>query len=218
MTSISSRHARDPLDAELDHGLPSAGETQSRFDYAKLLRARAAPHRPVTRAGPISQHPPALSQQSGTREDDEQQRRAATADGQSREDVEPAITPDNAANRALASRVAHAAEPVVSSVLERQQRVLHLVGTLAREIAGFCSDPSIASSGNWEVQMRLDERLFPHTTLYLTLSCFTVDLRFDALDFEVKQLLLDHSSMLERELGAALSAWGESRDIKLTVW
>ena len=107
---------------------------------------------------------------------------------------------------------------MVSAIFERQQRVLDLVGPLAREIGGFCSDAAIARAGNWEAQIRLDGRLFPNTTLYLTLSPFTLHLRFDTLDSEVKQLLLDHSSMLERELDATLRAWGEARDIELTVW
>jgi type III secretion control protein HpaP len=218
MSSISSRRLRDANGAGLDDDFPAADGAPSGFDYAKLLRARTAPHRPVAR---MTQTPQRAAQQSGpVAEDDEREedKPASLASRLAAEEEAPVRAVDTAANRALGSRVAHAAAPIVSTVFARQQRVLDLVATLAREIAGFCSDAAIANGGNWDVQMPLDERLFPHTTLYLTLSRFIMQLRFDAPDPEVKQLLLDHSSMLERELDATLRAWGESRDIQLTVW
>ncbi|MFP6560946.1 type III secretion system protein SctP [Paraburkholderia sp. B3] len=220
MTSISSRRVRDASGSELDDGWAGANSTPGGFDYAKLLRTRGAPHRPVAR---ITQAPPRAAPQTPQPMPDRQQDEARAADDiASREaplaQAESVPPRDTAAASALGSRVAHAAMPVVSSVFARQQRVLDLVGTLSREIAAFCSDAAIANGGNWDVQMPLDEQRFPHTTLYLTLSRFVMQLRFDAPDPEIKQLLLDHSSMLERELDATLRAWGESRDIQLTVW
>ncbi|WP_118179578.1 type III secretion system protein SctP [Paraburkholderia phosphatilytica] len=218
MSSISSQRLRDTNGAESDDGWSPADNTPAGFDYAKLLRARTAPHRPVARTTQTAQTPQRAAQQQPDAEEQKEERPATLAHRLPAEEDAPLPATDNAANRVLGSRVAHAAGPIVSSVFARQQRVLDLVGTLAREIAGFCSDAAIANAGNWDVQMPLDEHLFPHTTLYLTLSRFIMQLRFDAADPEIKQLLLDHSSMLERELDATLRAWGESRDIQLTVW
>jgi type III secretion control protein HpaP len=215
MSSISSRRLRDANGAESDDGWSAADNTPGGFDYAMLLRARTAPHRPVART---TQTPQRAAQQEPAAEEQQEERPTTLANRLAAEEDAPAPATDSAANRALGSRVAHATGPIVSSVFARQQRVLDLVNTLAREIAGFCSDAAIANAGNWDVQMPLDEQLFPHTTLYLTLSRFIMQLRFDAPDPEIKQLLLDHSSMLERELDATLRAWGESRDIQLTVW
>lgn len=214
MTSVTNQHLRDPLDAQLERATTKADVTRSRFDYARLLRGSTAPHRPVMRSAQTSERESAPAQSNLAEEDAEQRSPAHRAA------YEPPATVDldGTTNDALGARVADAVEPVVSTMLARQQRIVDLVGTLAREIAGFCSDPSIVSGGSWDAQMKLDERLFPQTTLYLRLSGLAVSLRFDAVDPESKQLLLDHSSMLERELDAALRAWGESRDIQLTVW
>ena len=224
MTSISSRRVRDVPGAEADDTWLGADGAARGFDYAKLLRSRSAPHRPVARVAQTPQRTVAQSLQQDPDEPAQEALRNANDNAISianhaAEDEPALVAPREAStDPALGSRVAHAAEPLVSSVFMRQQRMLDLVGTLAREIAGFCSDSAIVNGGNWDVQMPLDEHLAPHTTLYLTLSRFIIQLRFDAPDPNVKQLLLDHSSMLERELDATLRAWGESRDIQLTVW
>lgn len=218
MTSISSRRVRDVPGAEPDDTWPGVDDASRGFDYAKLLRARSAPHRPVARVTLAPQRAPAQSAQQDPDKPAQDARPAAIANRHASDDPAPVPPRETATDTALGSRVAHAAEPLVSSVFMRQQRMLDLVGTLSREIAGFCSDSAIVNGGNWDVQMPLDEHLVPHTTLYLTLSRFIIQLRFDAPDPNVKQLLLDHSSMLERELDATLRAWGESRDIQLTVW
>jgi len=80
------------------------------------------------------------------------------------------------------------------------------------------ADPAIGDAGNWEVRIPLDERILPDTTLYLSLSRFWLSLRFDTRGIETRQLLFDHSAMLERELASLLNAWGTPRDIELTVW
>ncbi len=89
---------------------------------------------------------------------------------------------------------------------------------LARDVAAFCVDPAIGDAGSWEVRIPLDAGILPHTMLYLSLSRFRLSLRFDARTIETRQLLYDHSAMLEREVAALLDAWATPLDIELTVW
>jgi type III secretion control protein HpaP len=207
-----------PGDLPGDDVLDDSGHPVSGFDYASLLRGRAPPHRLVTRTGAAAKDPGGRSSKESEAEP------APSAQGSPTPALPlPCEAGASAASQsidraALGARVANAAATVVSSVFIQQQRVLDVVGSLAREIAGFCSDPAIADAGDWSVQLPLAPHLFPHTTLYLTLSRFVLQLRFDAPAPETKQLLLDHSAMLERELDVMLRAWGEARDIELTVW
>lgn len=119
---------------------------------------------------------------------------------------------------AVTQRVCGATLPVVDALFRTQGQFLELATSLASEVTAFCSDPAIGNAGNWEVQMPLDKAVLPDTTLYLSLSCFRLSLRFDTSNTETKQLLLNHSTMLEREIDSLLKAWGAPRDIELTVW
>jgi type III secretion control protein HpaP len=209
-----------PGDLPGDDVLDDSGHPASGFDYASLLRGRAPARRLVTRTGAG-----AAAKDSGGRSSNESEAdpQPTAQDSPAPAFPQPCEAGASAASQsidraALGARVANAAATVVSSVFIRQQRVLDVVGSLAREIAGFCSDPAIADAGDWSVQLPLAQHIFPHTTLYLTLSRFVLQLRFDAPAPETKQLLLDHSAMLERELDVMLRAWGEARDIELTVW
>lgn len=243
MTHIESRHLRiipgqgdgyDEASAEPSSVVGSRGRA---FDYAALLGRRRALHRlggdanPNAQAQTPSDGEDAQEDESGAhapqaprpfaREPDPQDETpwdsvAGHASGRSlRSTADDADSPER---QALRARVAGAAMPVVSAVYQQQQRCLHLLGSLAREIGAFCSERAIADAGNWEVQLPLDQKLLPQTTLYLSLSRFRLQLRFDAPDLAARQLLLDHSSLLERELDTMLRAWGEAREIELTVW
>jgi type III secretion control protein HpaP len=239
MTHIGSRHLRIiPNDKDGDTQADAAANARSRgrkFDYASLLGRRRAPHRLSSDAdaqsgGGSNSH----TAEASPEEDDAAAASSSAGDSASNgiamwdSAPEPAAQQADAASDAAASasperqalraRVTHAAAPVVSAVYQQQQRFLQLLGSLAREIGGFCGDPSIAEAGNWEVQLPLDPKILPHTTLYLTLSRFSLQLRFDTPDIATKQLLLEHSALLERELDTMLRAWGEARDIELTVW
>lgn len=118
----------------------------------------------------------------------------------------------------LAQRVPSATLPVVDAMFRTQGQFLKLAATLAAEVASFCADPSITASGNWNVRLPLDRTILPDTTLFLSLSPFHLSLRFDTQNALSRQLLLDHSALLQRELDSLLRAWGASRDIELTVW
>jgi type III secretion control protein HpaP len=244
MTHIESRHLRiipgqnDAYDDASAEPSPVADSRGRAFDYASLLGRRRALHRLSGNANANAQ---ADSQSNG---DDAQEDESAApapqaprpfarephpqgeAPWDSAAGHAPAHTPGHAADeaadsperQALQARVAGAAVPVVSAVYQQQHRCLQLLGSLAREIGAFCSERAIADAGNWEVQLPLDQKLLPQTTLYLSLSRFRLQLRFDAPDSAARQLLLDNSNLLERELDSMLRAWGEAREIELTVW
>ncbi|OAJ61461.1 hypothetical protein A6V36_24100 [Paraburkholderia ginsengiterrae] len=119
---------------------------------------------------------------------------------------------------AVTQRVSGATLPVVDALFRTQGQFLELATSLATEVTAFCANPAIGNAGNWEVQIPLDPAVLPDTTLYLSLSCFVLSLRFDTSSAETKQLLLNHSAMLEREIDSLLKAWGAPREIELTVW
>jgi type III secretion control protein HpaP len=246
MTHIESRHLRiipghgDAYDDASAEPSPATGSRGSPFDYASLLGRRRALHRlggnanantnaqaETGSAGEDAQeddsdaHAPQAPRPFAREPDPHDETPWDSAAGRAPGRL-PGGTADEAADsperQALRARVAGAAMPVVSAVYQQQQRCLHLLGSLAREIGAFCSERSIAEAGNWEVQLPLDQKLLPQTTLYLSLSRFRLQLRFDAPDMAARQLLLDHSSLLERELDTMLRAWGEAREIELTVW
>jgi type III secretion control protein HpaP len=106
----------------------------------------------------------------------------------------------------------------VEELSQVKQSFSVLTATLAREIAAFCADPAISQAGHWEARIPLDQRIFEQTTLYLQLSQFKLALRFDSADPATRQLLSDHVPSLERELKKLMMAWGEPRDIEITVW
>ncbi|CAN7581969.1 type III secretion system protein SctP [Trinickia sp. LjRoot230] len=118
----------------------------------------------------------------------------------------------------LTERISSSTLPIVDAMYRTQGQFIKLAATLATEVASFCGDPSITASGNWDAQLPLDRTILPDTVLYLSLSPFRLSLRFDTQSALSRQLLLDHSTFLERELDSLLRAWGTPRDIELTVW
>ncbi|PQV53157.1 type III secretion system protein SctP [Paraburkholderia sp. BL21I4N1] len=240
MTHIVSRHVRViPGEADTGTADDAAARSASRgrgFDYASLLGRRRAVlrlnHQGDAHAGAGSQDDPsahdaeavehasipAAPQPFFSHDEGSSPQTAEDAAGSRANGAASAGHTPLPERLAIGSRVEDAAQPVVSAVYRQQQRFVQLLGSLAREIGAFCGDPSIAEAGNWEVQLPLDQKLLPQTTLYLTLSRFSLQLRFDTTDTVARQLLLEHSALLERELDTLLRAWGEARDIELTVW
>jgi type III secretion control protein HpaP len=230
---IRSLHPRVIAADGDDDASASSARTSLNFDYASLLkkrrvprcvdsdaRARPNPASQVATAHGDDQNKATLS--SGSHGDGgalsaiDAYRALTRADKPTTDDESSTIS--GAEREALGTQVSHATAPVVSAMFRQQQNMVALLGSLAREIGAFCGDPSIANGGNWDVQLALDPKILPHTTLHLSLSRFRLELRFDAPDVGMRQLLLEHSESLERELGAILRAWGEARDIELTVW
>ncbi len=222
MTAIDSRSARIiPGAAPADTSRPR----ERRFDYASLA-SRREPHRLPTREQAESggqetpDEPPQQQPEIALYFDPRYATGEAEAVAPDASDATLAAGPADAVDEGdtLPARVERAAVPIVSAVYMHQQQYLQVLGVLTREIAAFCGDPAIAGSGNWEAHMTLDPTLLPHTRLSLSLSRFSLQLRFDAQDPGARDLLLTHSTMLQRELADTLRAWGEVRDIELTVW
>ncbi|MDR3096669.1 MAG: type III secretion system protein SctP [Paraburkholderia sp.] len=232
MTYIGSRHLRiipgDPDAPDAPHAAD-----QDEFDYAALLKGRRAWRRPARdartrdlaatdRAGDgsdaASGHDERDPGESGAPVPFADIEQTSEQDRRSKQDTEAAAAALSEARAAIGAQVARAAAPVVSAVFGRQQRMVALLAALARHIGAFCGDPAVTEAGNWEVELPLDPGVLPHTTLYLSLSRFRLQLRFDTQDPAARHLLFEHSGMLERELDTILRAWGEPRDIELTLW
>ncbi len=226
MAHIESRPLRIiPGDAE-PQPLPDDARAR-RFDYATLarrVRARKPPGRDAGASGDTSAAERHDTSAYGQPTGDDTQDGAADNAGSARgaDAGSPLAGHSNAApptsDDLLPERLAHVTLPIVDSMFRTQSHFLELATSLATEVAAFASDQAIGDAGNWEVQMPLDRAILPDTTLYLSLSRFRLSLRFDTPDADTKQLLLQHSALLERELDQLLRAWGTPRDIELSVW
>ncbi|MCG1054983.1 type III secretion system protein SctP [Mycetohabitans sp. B5] len=208
MTSIRHRPVRI-IARDSEHAAPVYGR-RARPDYASLAR-RGRPadthedtllvlHHGIASTKLALTYP--SGQDADTSDDNSQSSEDGTADASSMVD----------------KRLRKALQPVVAKILRTQDKVMDLVCKLTQEIAAFCGDRSINETGTWDAQLPLDASLLRNTTLNLTLSYSTLSLRFDTDDDDIKQLLLTHTPMLERELDTLMRAWDVPRQIQLTVW
>ena len=216
MPIIESRPLRI-IAAQLEARERSERTSSRRFDYAALARrAHARPEQ-------VEAHE---RDESGSQRDSGTDRYASIFAGDRNDnaagsgDETPEFVEDGGGNPnlELPNRITRTTLPVVDAMYRTQGQILKLAATLATEVAAFCGDPSITANGNWEAQLPLDGKIVPDTTLYLSLSPFHLSLRFDTQSARSRQLLLDHSALLERELDSLLRAWNAARDIELTVW
>ena len=217
MPTIEPRPLRI-IAAELEARERTERSGARRFDYAALARR--------ARGGPRHEDAQADDDTSGSDRDpaasDGLSIFASASDDDSDEAQRwtPALGQGGLGSKSveLSERIARSTLPVVDAMYRTQGQLLELAATLATEVASFCGDPSITANGNWNVQLPLDSTIVPDTVLYLSLSPFHLSLRFDTQSARSRQLLLDHSTLLERELDSLLRAWGAARDIELTVW
>ncbi|WP_175865840.1 type III secretion system protein SctP [Burkholderia cepacia] len=170
-----------------------------RFDYAALLRRRAVP-----RVDGLASEGDSCEAYDAP---------DSGADDDARGDALLATR----ARGSLAERIGTASAPVVVAVYRQQNRFIELIAHIAREIAEFCSNRTITRSGSWDICLPLDPAVLPDTTLYLSLSPLCLQLRFDAQDSSSRQLLWQHSRLLDRELTGLLDAWGEPRQIEIVI-
>lgn len=196
---------------------PATADTPTRrFDYAALARR--------ARARQANVGNPDAAPETTVDESDLQPmqtlRRHEGSDDEGQADGANDVDEQAAAHQhaTLVEQVSSGSVPVVDAIFRREGQFLELATSLANEVAAFCADPAVGASGNWDVQMPIDETILADTTLYLSLSPFQLSLRFDTANIESKTLLLHHSTMLEREIGSLLRAWSAPRDIELMVW
>ncbi|MBP0633592.1 MULTISPECIES: type III secretion system protein SctP [unclassified Cupriavidus] len=227
MTLIEPRPLR--IIASNSDQRPTARVVRARpFDYAVLVRRPSAPRASVAfdRATPETQADHSCEASDPVdncahvipfddgRASDSNAHVEATAEGEAaRESASPL-----AAHEALLQRLPATTMPAVDVLFRTRGHFLELARSLAWQVAAFCANPAIGNAGNWEVSIPLDARILPDTTLYLSLSRFWLSLRFDTPSIGTRQLLFDHSAVLERDLAALLNAWGTPREIELTVW
>ncbi|MCA3780498.1 MAG: type III secretion system protein SctP [Burkholderia sp.] len=184
--------AADPVD-------PPGTRRARRFDYAALLRRRAVPR------------------VNGAASGDDGRDAYDAPDSGADEDAGGDAPGGTRAGASLAERIGAASAPVVDAVYRQQNRFIELTAHIAREIAEFCANRTIAQSGSWDVCLPLDPAVLPDTTLYLSLSPLCLQLRFDTQDPSSRQLLWQHSRLLDRELTGLLDAWGEPRQIEIVI-
>jgi type III secretion control protein HpaP len=229
MTYIGSRHLRIIPGGSDASASPSDAEPDD-FNYAALLKGVRAWRRLArdarTRDMAASDHADDEHGSASVRDDDHPGKpdtpalfsdvdQASEEDSNQDQDADANLSSTRAT---VGAHIARSATPVLAAVFARQQCMVALLASLARHIGTFCRDPAVAEAGNWDVELPLDPGVLPHTTLYLSLSRFGLQLRFDTQNPTSRQLLLEHSGLLERELDAILRAWGEPRDIELTLW
>lgn len=176
--------------------IASSGEDSSRSAGVRLRRSRQADFGSLLRRDGAL--PGAERTSPGTPIDDE-------ADTPRREEL------------TLAQRIGSASQRVVAAVLRREQQMLELAHLLAQHIAELASNAAIRQAGHWEIAMWIDPQCLPGTHLHLTLSHAVLLLRFDAEGTDTRELLLQHASLLEREMRHLLAVQGESRTLELTV-
>ncbi|KVE37979.1 hypothetical protein WS68_24830 [Burkholderia sp. TSV86] len=101
-----------------------------------------------------------------------------------------------------------------------QRRVIPAasVEKLGQHIASLYNGLATLDFGEWHIHFPLDEDHFGPTRLTVSFSPILVQLRFDTSVSQIKQLLLDHSGALQRELDQTLRACGETRQIEIFVW
>jgi len=217
---ISIRPSRD--DAP-DSAARDTAQRMRGFDYARLLRRRASPHRPVEHAAPDGTHLTEMRAALTPADGGNTPHAASRGGHQSHEDpTEPhsgsSVDESSESRALLAERIVGATAPIATAVLAHDWVFIQLFATLAREVAAFCTDPAIVTGGYWDARLLLDKNVFPNTILNVTLSPLSLQLRFEAMDAETRQLILQHSTRLERELNVLLHAWSEVRYIELSVW
>ncbi|OXJ06582.1 type III secretion system protein SctP [Burkholderia sp. AU6039] len=213
MSRIDSADIRPPSNQDDPPPLPGRG-----FDYAALLARRRTVVRPVSDAPRAARSrddrdaaPDTAVPLPGTFSSLPIEYETA--------DSELHLTPTELLEcRAVGTRIASAAAPIASVALQAQRDRLRLLDLLSREIAAFCSDGAVATSGQWEAHIVLSDRILASTELQLSLSHFDLQLRFDAKDLEARQLLLVHSTALEQALDTVLRAWGQPKRVRITVW
>lgn len=187
-----------PLPGDAERPAPMRSR---RVDYAALLRRARVPDQP---------HDDAHSHEHRQDSFDEAFDNEARGDHANDQDSKPRES-------AMAERIGSVCSPIVDAVYRQQARFIDLTGRIAREVAAFCANGAVGRAGNWEMSLALDPRILPATTLHLALSPRCLQLRFETQDTSSRQLLLQHTRLLERELTTLLDAWGEPRELDIAI-
>lgn len=118
---------------------------------------------------------------------------------------------------AIERRLEAFAAPCVEAIADSRQEFDGWTRFLVERAADFCCDRAVSAQGQWAVRLTLDPAILPDCTLHLTLSHFTLALRFEAQTNLSRQLVLHHEQTLRAQLAAVLEERGEPRDIEIAV-
>ncbi|CAB3676959.1 type III secretion system protein SctP [Trinickia soli] len=222
------------LPGELPGGF--APPNARRGDYGALVRlARRAPRRsPVwwpTKAGHGFDEDAGRRQAGETMRDEQREtpdahepptlaREHAPAPLAARHAAPRAAVPAQAGTHARAPigrRIEMHAAPCVGAVAAMRQEFDGWVRFLVERAADFCCDRAVGAQGQWAIRLALDPAILPECTLHLSLSHFTLALRFETQASPSRQLVLHHEETLKAQLAATLAQRGEPRDIEIAV-
>ncbi len=109
------------------------------------------------------------------------------------------------------------AAPCVSAIAELRHEFDGWVPFLVEHAADFCCDRAVSAQGHWTVRLALDSAILPDCALHLTLSHFTLALRFETQTDVSRQLVLHHEQTLKTQLAAVLAERGEPREIEIAI-
>lgn len=117
----------------------------------------------------------------------------------------------------IGRRIETHAAPCISAIAAMRQEFDGWVGFLVERAADFCCDRAVGAQGQWAIRLALDPAILPDCTLHLSLSHFTLALRFETQANPSRQLVLHHEETLKAQLAATLAQRGEPRDIEIAV-
>ena len=128
-----------------------------------------------------------------------------------------AARPDAQPRASIERRLEALAAPCVGAIAELRQEFDGWVQFLVERAADFCSDRAVGAQGHWDVRLTLDPAILPDCTLRLSLSHFTLALRFETQTNASRQLVLHHERALKAQLADVLAQRGQPREIEIAV-
>ena len=131
--------------------------------------------------------------------------------------VAAAAPPGTHARTPIGRRIETHAAPCVGAIAAMRQEFDGWVRFLVERAADFCCDRAVGAQGQWAIRLALDPAILPECTLHLSLSHFTLALRFETQASPSRQLVLHHEETLKAQLAATLAQRGEPRDIEIAV-
>ncbi len=117
----------------------------------------------------------------------------------------------------IGHRIETHAAPCIGAIAAMRQEFDGWVRFLVERAADFCCDRAVGAQGQWSIRLALDPAILPECTLHLSLSHFTLALRFETQANPSRQLVLHHEETLKAQLAATLAQRGEPRDIEIAV-
>lgn len=117
----------------------------------------------------------------------------------------------------IGRRIETHAAPCIGAIAAMRQEFDGWVRFLVERAADFCCDRAVGAQGQWAIRLALDPAILPECTLHLSLSHFTLALRFETQANPSRQLVLHHEETLKAQLAATLAQRGEPRDIEIAV-